>query len=248
MYQAKKNTIYGNCSVLSPEGILMFKCNEKKMNWYLNRNLATIVNNNPPTIQLNFIPNGLGNHNKSYGLGKMENICVNCGTPHQLTRHHIVPFCYRKYFPMDLKSHNFHDVLPMCIPCHNNYEREADNLKQEIAKKYNSPINGVVIEDKILYSYFKMVITLLRKDIIIPKHRVKEMRNNIKQYFNIKRLTTARLKKLSEIEFRKLISTHGEVVINQIEDIQEFIEMWRKHFIKNNECKFLPENWSINTK
>ena len=73
------NLIYGNCCVLSPEGILMFRCNTKKVNWYLNRGLASIVSDDPLTIKLNFTPNGLGNHNKGYGLSKMHNKCVNCG-------------------------------------------------------------------------------------------------------------------------------------------------------------------------
>lgn len=43
----KDRKIYGNCQVLSPEGHLMFRCESKKANWYLKRDLAQIVNLDP---------------------------------------------------------------------------------------------------------------------------------------------------------------------------------------------------------
>jgi hypothetical protein len=225
----------------------MFKCNNKKLNWYLDRGLAVVIENNPPTIKLNFTPNGLGNHNKSYGLGKMENLCVNCGSKNHLTRHHIVPFCYRKYFPLEIKSHNFHDVLPMCVDCHNKYERKADRLKEDFAIIYNAPINGEIIGGKSTTKYIKMAITLLTIDSI-PKNRIIELRNKIKLHFDIKRLSTTRIKKISEMKINTRVITHGKIVINKISNLQEFIEIWRNHFIENNYCNHLPENWNIKQK
>ena len=245
--QSKRSLIYGNCNVQSPEGILMFKCSDKKFNWYLDRGLATLVEKSPPTIRLNFTPNGLGNHDKGYGLDKMKNLCVNCGTKEDLTRHHIVPFCYRKYFPLEIKSHKFHDVLPMCVDCHNKYERKADKLKEELSNIYNAPINGRIVDTKFPTKYVKMSITLMSIDSI-PKNRIVELRNKIKSHFNIKRLTAARIKKISEIKINPKVITHGKIVINEVSNLQEFVEMWRNHFIENNDCKYLPENWNIKQK
>ena len=131
-----KYKIYGNCKVLSPDGLLMFRCQEKKINWYLKRDLAQIVNLDPLTIKLNFEPNGLGNHNKVYGLGEMDNLCVVCGNNIEITRHHVVPICYRRFFPIEKKSHNFHDVLSVCADCHENYEYYAFKFKLDLSVKY----------------------------------------------------------------------------------------------------------------
>ena len=60
----KDRKIYGNCQVLSPGGILMFRCDEKKAKWYLNRNLGEILSESPLIVKLKFEPRGLGNHNK----------------------------------------------------------------------------------------------------------------------------------------------------------------------------------------
>lgn len=239
------NSLYGNCCVLSPNGILMFRCNEKKINWYLKRNLADIVSEEPKTIRLKFEPNGLGNHNKPYGLTEMHNKCVNCGGDVNLTKHHVIPICYRKHFPIELKSHNFHDVLPMCVSCHESYERKADHLKKELSLKYDAPLNGIVEgqEDE----YFKC--SKFAKTIInnknLPDKKVIHLKKYIKSQLSIKRLTKKRLRKLSEIKPSTKRITHGEIVMSKIDNLPPFIEMWRKHFLENNECKYLPENWNV---
>lgn len=242
---SKKN-IYGNYQVLSPDEILMFRCDEKKANWYLNRNLAE--KNNENTIKLKFKPKGLGNHNKGFGLSEMKNICVNCGKLNELNRHHVVPYCYRKYFPLEIKSHNFHDVLSLCVDCHESYERKADELKEKLAIKYDAPINGEVEKADNLIKYIKIAKTLYGDTSTIPSGRIELLKKDIKSFFGIKRLSKARLKKISEIKSTIIRKTHGEIVISQVNDVQKFVEMWREHFITNNECKHLPENWNIKYK
>lgn len=245
----KDRKIYGNCQVLSPEGILMFRCDQKKANWYLSRNLADITQESPLIIKLKFKPRGLGNHNKEFGLTEMTNKCVTCGCEEYLTRHHVVPYCYRKYFPLKLKSHNFHDVLSLCVECHERYERSADKLKELIANEYNAPINGETIENKDLIKYSKMAMTLLKEDTTkIPKDRVNELKKSLREHFGLKKLTKSRLEEISEIKSTILAKTHGEIVMSQVSDIQSFVEMWRTHFVENNNCQYLPKDWSTKTR
>ncbi len=61
-------------------------------------------------------------------------------------------------------------------------------------------------------------------------------------------MTVKKLKSISEIKSSITLKTHGEIVVDKIDDFQKFIEMWRKHFIENANAKFLPENWSVKTK
>jgi len=244
----KDRKIYGNCQVLSPDGILMFRCDEKKANWYLNRNLGEVITTSPLIVKLKFKPRGLGNHNKSFGLTEMGNLCVACGNEEYLTRHHVVPYCYRRYFPMDLKSHNFHDVLSLCADCHDSYERKADELKNKLGETYQIPLNGEICSDsKEMVTYVKISIALLNPDITIPKDKVNSMKKKIKDYFGIKRLDKRRLEKISKIQTMVIKKTHGEVVMSKIDNIQSFIEMWRTHFLEHNDCKHLPKDWSVKT-
>jgi hypothetical protein len=244
---SKDRKIYGNWKVYSPEGYLMFRCDEKKANWYLQRKLAFYHNIEELEIKLSFNPKGFGNHNKEYGLDPMNNICVNCGSEEFLTRHHIIPNCYRKYFPLEIKSHNFHDVLPMCANCHERYEYFAFEFKKEIADKYKSPINGERIDNKDILKIKKKVLFLKNNNVFpnIPKYRIIDIRNEVKDFFGWKRLTDKRINKVINIDLNPMIRTHGEMVVDKITDIGTFIKDWRTHFIKYNECKYLPKNWSI---
>lgn len=242
----KDRKIYGNWKVFSPDEKLMFRCDLKKANWYLDRKLATFLNKDNLEIKLNFNPKGLGNHNKDYGLNLMKNHCINCGSEEFLTRHHVIPYCYRKFFPLYLKTHQSHDILSMCATCHENYEEYAFDLKKEISIKYNAPLNGDLIDNKDLIKVKKKANCLV-SDISknIPKERIEEIKSDIRTYFGWNRLTKKRLNDLANKELKYYKKTHGELVVEKIDDFQSFIKLWRKHFLDNNECKYLPKNWSI---
>lgn len=236
--------VYGNYQVESPDGILMFRCDEKRINWYIKRNLANYIDEN--TIRLNFRPNGLGNHERNFGLSQMKNHCVVCNTENYLTRHHVIPTCYRKWFPLKLKSHNFHDVLLMCVDCHDTYERKADELKQQLSIDYYAPITGEYEYNSELIKLAKISATLLNKDLSkIPKERVFMMKKTLREYFNYKHLTKSRLERISTMRSKKINKSHGQIVVENLENIQQFIEIWRLHFIENTKAKYLPENWNV---
>jgi len=237
-----KGRVYGNYSVFSPDGILMFRSNLKKVNWYLNRGLADKIDDNK--IRLNFIPNGMGCHGKNYGLGEMLDLCVVCGTGESLTKHHVVPKCYRIHFRDEIKSHQFHDVLTLCTDCHYEYEEKAFKRKKELAEVYDSPINGDMIDNRKILKIKGLIGCLFSKDI--PKNRILEIKTEIKNELGYKRLTDKLIKKYSNMEISgPCIKTHGEMVVEKISDIKLFIEDWRKHFIDNTTPKYLPKNWSI---
>ncbi len=242
----KDRKIYGNCSVLSPDGKLMFRCGMKKVNWYLSKGLAEKVGDDPITIKLNFKPKGNGYHEEKWGLAEMNNVCVNCNTDEFLTRHHVVPYGYRKYFPMLLKTHNFHDVLAMCPDCHDDYERKADVLKMELSVIYDSPLSGVNDIDRGASKMKRLVNCIVNHSNDIPSDKLKVLKQDILDYYGWKRLTKKRIDWITSIKTNRNLKTHGEMVCERIDDYQDFIELWRTHFVDNNSCEYLPENWSIN--
>lgn len=52
----------------------------------------------------------------------------------------IIPDCYRKNFPVRLKSHRSHDIVLLCIDCHDRAHTAAERLKRRIADTYNVPV------------------------------------------------------------------------------------------------------------
>jgi hypothetical protein len=245
------NKFYGNIKVYSPEGILMFKGNEKKINWYLNKNLAEVIevdsNNKPTAIRLNFVPGGIGHLNDEFFLSSKENICVVSGQNNlnRLTKHHVVPYMYRKWFPLEFKSKNSHDVLLIDAELHFQYEKEANKLKDMIAKDLELPtLKEYSNRLKRKAAYSGMARAILNPDILFENKIdicIKFQQNTklIPTSTNLKRYLRA-VKNENE-----MANLYGQIVVDKIKDLQEFSEMWRKHFVDTMNPKYLPKGWSI---
>ncbi|KAF9349082.1 hypothetical protein BGX26_012578 [Mortierella sp. AD094] len=137
--------VYDNISVYAPpDSNLIFRCSQKRANWYLSRNLARQLS--PTSIHLNFAPAGQGHVNDPYYLEERENKCVVCGQETAdagATMLHVVPEQYRKWFPIRLKSHSSHDVVVACPECNAQWDREAAVVRKKIVNLYKIPLEGV---------------------------------------------------------------------------------------------------------
>jgi len=271
------NKVYGGCRVYSPKGNLMFLCDEKKVNWYLDRTdketgspLAIKINHINPflnslmtffgispkniRIKLQFEPKDEGNKNDKYALTKKENRCVITGDTNleQLTKHHITPYCYRMFMPAEYKEANSHDVVPIIAEKHYEYERKADELKKVIAKKYNAPLNGDVSVNHKLFYAIKSAYALKNHGDKMPKASEEIHKETIRAYTCQKRVTEKIIEELVEKGFKEAskIKSHGEIVMDKLviegkEAIQEFVEMWRNHFLKHAKPRYMPKNWDV---
>lgn len=242
-----KSPQYENCEVLSPDGQLMFRCCKKKAVWYLDRKLGTKLLDDPLTIQLTFIPKGVGHVNDPYFLQKMENRCVVCGGEESLTRHHIVPYCYRRFFPDHLKNHRSYDVMALCIPCHRSYEEYALDLKETLANQHSAPISGTGVKyDKELARARGAASALLTNRHKMPPDRQEELYKRIKDYLQ-KEVFDADLQELIDknpYDFGNY-THHGKIVMEQIKDIEGFVRSWRQHFVDKMNPQHLPSHWTI---
>jgi hypothetical protein len=71
------------------------------------------------------------------------------------------------------------------------------------------------------------------------------MKKQIKSHFSWKRVSKKRLEDIVNLEVKVYNRTHGEIVVSNLENLNNFIVEWRKHFLQHNDCKYLPQNWSI---
>ncbi|KAG0279572.1 hypothetical protein BGZ95_000822 [Linnemannia exigua] len=137
--------VYDNISVYAPpDSNLIFRCSQKRADWYLSRNLARSLS--PTSIHLNFAPAGQGHVNDPYYLEERENKCVICGQETAeagATMLHVVPEQYRKWFPIKLKSHSSHDIVVACPECNAQWDREAAVVRKTIVGLYKIPLEGV---------------------------------------------------------------------------------------------------------
>ena len=243
--------IYGNCKVYAPDGELMFLCLEKRINWYLERNLAEIVDNESLSIKLNFQPKGAGNRKSDYYLSEKRNACVCCNETDitKLTKHHVIPIEYRKHMPDSIKSRSSHDIVVMCQDCHYDYE---NNYAQELKKQLEEECfieRPTLTMDKIRTGKAYALSILLSDEeraAKIPKSRKSYMYNELKEAFGHSRLPEIVDMKLTKMMTKQDLEIGKEVLELQLSH-EEFILMWRKHFIDSMNTHYLPTGWSIDT-
>ena len=222
-----KNNFYGNHKMFSIANKFLAYVDTKKMNWYLDRGLAVKVGDND--FKLNFKSKG-DSVNGKYHYLSLENRCVICASIKDLTKHHVVPHQFRKYLPLSYKTRNSFDVLCLCSTCHIEYEVEADKLKNSLFSKY-----GLLNYDKEIKKILSYHTTLKLYSKNIPDERVYKIVEILEEYFD------SNIEDILATEYEFESST--EKLIKNIENFEDFVLMWRKHFIKYAKPKFLPKEW-----
>lgn len=273
--RGSKNLDLENWRVYHPNGKHMFTCSGKKARWYLNRDLA--IQTDKYKIQLIFEPNGYGfADNEEFGKSIRKAICVVTGSEEDLQRHHIVPYCYRKYLPFEYKSKNHHDVVLMNHDIHSEYEIKASKYKDELANKY-----GVKTIEQYNKAYSYAIrdfnrdngVLLGKLNIILKQHKKipqKLIKENLKyvsekldidmtfmlsiNYIQLLKLYLILQKKYKSeyIQFKERhgkFYDHGWHLVQKLDTddkIEEFIKLWRLHFINTMQPKYMPNGWSVN--
>jgi hypothetical protein len=232
-----RDTIYDNCRVYSSEDVLISYTSKKKALKLLKNQSAELICEEPFTIKLNKdikspLPDSI--------LIPRENICVCCGTPNDLTKHHVIPHEYAKFMSVKFKRYNYGNVLAVCYKCHQEYEVEAKKLKDELAVKYNAPFT-----DKDSLVIFTLCYTILNSENI-PYQKIIKLYEELSQFTNIpiSELTEEYMNRQLKERHRKNIKTHSQLVWEAIKDSpNEFIYMWKMHFIEYAKPQHLPPFW-----
>jgi hypothetical protein len=248
MKYAAKSQIYDNCIILAPDGEAVARCQKKRLDWFLERNLATKVCDNPLTIKLHFEPKS--RYHKEEATQIKFNRCVVCGATKNINRHHIIPACFRHEFPPEIRSCKeiYHDVVVMCINCHAKYEKSALELKKELAIKFNISLHGINVEINpyrtCIASYAR---TLLKYEPVIPHHKAARLKERIRKFLDKKELSKNDLEEAAKlnavIKLENYISYGKYIVMNC--EIKELILLWRKHFLEIMEPKFMGDYWQV---
>ena len=226
-----KGPIYDSCKMLAPDGQQLCFCDFKKMTWYLERNLAELISKDPPVFKLIFEPNARGCvdenlKSSNFYIESRTNCCVICGKTEQYLRFHVIPAIYRSCFPENLKSHKSHDVVLLCLECHEKARKVYEIKKEEISKRYGVPLNVMSDEKnnylKLTQFQKKCKILMKNKTKSLPEIAQNKLKNNLIEMFN-------NLKENSEY-FKSLVEKN-KIECNKIEDINDnFLKFFCEQF------------------
>lgn len=226
--------------------IVMFRCDQERVDWYLSMGLATLVSTTPTVLKLNFKPKGPGHNGDPYFLQSFKNRCVACASETDLSHHHVVPYCYRKYFPKDSYEYGrwFYDVLLLCVDCHHSYEDRAHELKLSIAHEHGIPSWGTTTLTKDESTIMKAAIALDRHQNKLPLDRRERFELIVKAYLGKAELNEGDPKQVFESLRSSIVNTPaGKIIVEKIKDIDDFAIRWRRHFLRHVKPQFLPKLW-----
>lgn len=250
MTRVRGTPLYGNCIIQAPDGQSLCRASMDKIQWYLDRNLGTLVSDNPTTLRLAFEPKARNGADHPYNTAFKQNICVVCGKENEITRHHVVPRCFRKHFPSPLKEHAVHDVLILCVNCHNEYEDQAFELKKQISQEMDVPIVKAEVNKDVL-NVRTAAHALVNYYDKIPNPRREELLDRLRKFYGRHEVTWDDILEAHDLHSpvespdRK---SFGQIVVEKLEDIDEFIFRWRQHFISAMKPKYLPNYWDVYNK
>ena len=150
--------IYKSYIVLTPDGVPVFRCSQKRADFYLQKNYAIVINDetvqltNSVTIDslLKFYPNF---HENPFFMAKKNSHCVVCGKTTNLSRHHVIPKRYKSKLPKTVRQ-CISNVLFICIPCHHAYEIKSPLVDEKI-NQIDDPIQRVRTWEKHFYAIMK---------------------------------------------------------------------------------------------
>ncbi|KAJ0110469.1 hypothetical protein Patl1_02017 [Pistacia atlantica] len=139
LIQDNKGSLDGSMQMM--DGCSVTATAENLNGWYILRDLAKLVDDNPPAIMLLFEPKGRPeDEGNDFYIQSKKNICVGCGEGNHYLRYRIIPSCYRMHFPEHLKSHRSHDIVLLCVDCHEVAHATAEKYKKQIAAEFGIPL------------------------------------------------------------------------------------------------------------
>ncbi|KAH0930188.1 hypothetical protein HID58_015915 [Brassica napus] len=229
-----KAPVYHNCRIYANDGRLLCYCDRRKLEWYMSRGLAKLVEEDPLAIMLLFEPKGRPeDEGNDFYIQSKKNICVGCGEGDHYLRYRIIPSCYRVHFPEHLKSHRSHDIVLLCVDCHEVAHAAAERYKKEVAAEFGIPLFVRRVLDSVECESSAggdsedagvsplhlrtAAMALLRHGNRMPSSRREELLQTVKMYYGGRDISEEDLEKalligMSPHERRKLERKKGVTV------------------------------------
>lgn len=242
-YTTRSSPLYDNCKLLAPDGDLLCFCDRSKAEWYVKKGRGVqIESESVYTVQLNFEPSGraVAEVGEFYRSEK-ENRCAVCGSEENLVRKNVIPHEYRKFFPSVMKSKTSHDILLLCIECHQKSNISENVLRLKLKAKCNAPLEGDKNEEdieaaKILKCHQKLARALLKGNNI-PDSRIQEMKEILESAYPGDEINDDFLIDLmSQQPSTTILNSHGNIVVQKFienEGLVALEKMWREVITEN---------------
>uniref|UniRef100_UPI00358E6862 exonuclease 3'-5' domain-containing protein 2 n=1 Tax=Myxine glutinosa TaxID=7769 RepID=UPI00358E6862 len=256
----RKSPLHDNCLLRAPDGQLLSTCDRKRAQWYLDKDIAEVIMEEPLEVRLKFEPHRRPDgEDEGYYILRKENVCVVCGKDNSFIKKNVIPLQYRRHFPLPLKSHKSHDAVLLCIHCHAVANYHELRFKQALALECNASIAGEaskrLVEDPERRAVRSAARALLLPAGRLPPERQLELSMLVCKYHGLAHSSEPGLELLKEtasMEIRmsnEAYIAHGPKVVETFakKGLCGFLELekrWRQHFLDTMAPQFIPDKWS----
>ena len=257
----RKSPLYHNCMLEAPDGQLLCTSDVKKAQWYISKGIGYQVCDDPFTVRLKFEPSGRPEGRAGeYYLSVKPNICVVCGQDESFLRKSVVPHEYRKYFPAVMKDHQSHDVLLLCVSCHQKSNFHDSDLRRRLGEMCGAPTGSeaeVKVRENVDLKRIRSAGRALRgnrgrkEGKGIPQKRVEELLAVIKEHYETDTVDDETIDKAADcsvMEENENFVPHSRAVVQHFLERGGLLElevMWRQHFLDTMQPRHLPPLWSV---
>jgi hypothetical protein len=216
-------------------------CGYKRYKWYIRKGLAEIKNENPLSIQLNFIHK---RHDNNKSLINRNTICNCCGNNScKLEKFNVFPICYKFHY-----SENVHDITEMlyiCKNCLGTCNKFIETYKEKLYKEFNISPNEFYDIDKIKFNahfakIYKKKGTKNYKYIRCMKNLKKLLKMDESETFDSEQLDN-----YQSISFLNdtYMTIEKYIVNNYKNDYKQFTTELKRNFVLIVEPKYLPSDF-----
>lgn len=234
---------YDNIRIHDPNDMLIGYCNKDRCEWYLKKGIVIKIDDK--TVKLLFPPKKM--MFKKILIEK-EDKCVACGNEENLTLVHVVPLCFKKLFPISLKSHISSDIVLLCANHTSDASAYNDILKKELFDAVNISKDMFVDNTKKSIKYFAKQL-IKNPQVIKSVKKLSKLLNKFET--EICNLSQDELQKMTELDANNIIDGCNNifeyyikiVLKNDEEKIKQLIIDHKKNFVDNLDPKYLYEDY-----
>lgn len=257
----RKKPLYENCKLYAPDGTLLCTCNKRKINWYINNNLAEPVVQDegaPLAAKLLFEPSGKPLDGTDFYCQDKLNECCCCSRTDELVRKNVIPKEYRKHLPNQFKDRQSHDVVLLCVQCHCSSNMFDNIMREELATQHGIPINyknNFMVINRTKSSVRAAAKALTATNNKIPEERKEVLKHTITEYLGheptSEEIVELKFIPVNDVKYVGTVPDHGSEVVKRVIEqgtVEEFIVRWRNFFLSSMKPGYLPTGWSVNHK
>lgn len=154
-----------------------------------------------------------------------------------------------------MKNHISHDILLLCIRCHQLSNLKDTVLRKVLARECNAPIEsgdvGKSKEDPVLRKVRSAGRALAQARNLLPQDRAALLEDVLKEHYKVDEVTDAIVQAAADVDTRIVneeFVPHGLKVVGHFKEnggLVSFELRWRQHFLDTMKPKHMPPLWSV---